>query len=199
MRALFTSALLTVGAFASNSKSHGPWDIMIGQFAQTQVKQGTIGITTDWAKKSGQADIAEIKYTVEVTREQVMKDNANTQKLTLWWPNAAGDSAELNVLLMSNSVAWEYKYGTVPNYDNSDRGLASVTAAPNPTDNWRFMWYLAIPKKISTINGFPHFTSTRWNPDVESCTNSDDVLNMTFYRRLDTAETTTLLSSGRVQ
>ena len=51
MRALFTSAVLAIGAFATNVKQHGPWDIMTGNAAD--VKQGTIGINTDWAKTGG--------------------------------------------------------------------------------------------------------------------------------------------------
>ena len=95
MRALFTSALLAVGVFAANSKSHGPWDIMIGQFDQTKVKQGTIGITTDWSKTGDADSVAEIKYTLILTREQVMKDLTSIQKLALWWPNTyTGTDAE---------------------------------------------------------------------------------------------------------
>ena len=97
-------------------------------------------MTTDWSKTGGADSIAEIKYTVTLTREQVMKDNTATQKLTLWWPNTAGDAAELDVLTMPNAGAWTYKYGLVPNYDNSDRGLASATAAPDPTDTYTFAW-----------------------------------------------------------
>ena len=148
MRALFASAILAVGAFSSNTKSHGPWDMNVGQ--PTSVKQGTIGITTDWAPTGGQDDIVEIKYTMTITREQVMKDNANTEKLTLWWPNAANDAAELDVIVMPTpgpGSAWEYKYGNVPSsaYDNSDGGLASVTAAADPTDIYRFAWSTADP------------------------------------------------------
>ena len=40
MRAIFTSALLAIGAFASNSKSFGPWDIMTG--TNDDVKMGTL-------------------------------------------------------------------------------------------------------------------------------------------------------------
>ena len=98
MRALFASAILAVGAFSSNTKSHGPWDMNVGQ--PTSVKQGTIGITTDWAPTGGQDDIVEIKYTMTITREQVMKDNTATQKLSLWWPTADGASTELDVLVM---------------------------------------------------------------------------------------------------
>ena len=115
MRALFTSALLAVGAFASNSKYHGAWD-MIGDFS---IKQGDIGMTTTWSKSGGADSVVEMKYTMTITREQPMKDNTNTQKLLLWWPNAANDAAELDVLLMKSGSAWEYKYGNVPSSDYS--------------------------------------------------------------------------------
>ena len=142
MRALFTSALLAVGAFASNSKYHGAWD-MIGDFS---IKQGDIGMTTTWSKSGGADSVVEIKYAMEVTREQVMKDNANTQKLSLWWPNAAADAAEYDVIYMkAPGSAWEYKYGTVASYDNSDGGIASVTAAADPSDIYRFVWSSADP------------------------------------------------------
>ena len=197
MRALFTSALLAVGAFASNTKSHGPWDIMVG--SPVQVKQGTVGLTTDWSKTGGADSVVEIKYTVTLTREQVMKDNTNTQKLTLWWPNDAGTSAELDVLTMPNAGAWTYKYGSVPSYDNSDSGLASATAAPDPTDTYTFVWDSQDPKKIVTQSGLPPIVSSRWNPDVGHSTNTADALNMTYYRSLNSADTTTLLSAGRDQ
>ena len=51
MRA-FASALLAIGAFAANTKSAGPWDIMIGEFGP-KVKQGSIGLNTDWSKTGG--------------------------------------------------------------------------------------------------------------------------------------------------
>ena len=51
MRA-FASALLAIGAFAANTKTAGPWDIMIGEFGP-KVKQGTIGLNTDWTKTGG--------------------------------------------------------------------------------------------------------------------------------------------------
>jgi len=51
MRALFTSAVLAIGAFATNSKQHGPWDIMTG--AAADVKMGTVSLNTDWAKTGG--------------------------------------------------------------------------------------------------------------------------------------------------
>ena len=51
MRSLFTAAVLAIGAYASNSKAHGPWDIMTG--SQADVKMGTLAINTDWAKTGG--------------------------------------------------------------------------------------------------------------------------------------------------
>ena len=133
-----------------------------------------------------------------------MKDNANTEKLTLWWPNAANDAAELDVIVMPTpgpGSAWEYKYGNVPSsaYDNSDGGLASVTAAADPTDIYRFAWSTADPQKMGTQDGLPPITSTRWNPDVAASTNTADELNMTFYRTLGSADSTSLVASGRRQ
>ena len=139
MRALFASAILAVGAFSSNSKSHGPWDMNVGQ--PTAVKQGAIGVTTDWAPTGGQDDIVELKYTMTITREQVMKDNANTQKLSLWWPNPVGGPAELDVLLMkAGQSVWQYKYGTVDISGATDGGVAAVAAATDPTDTYDFVW-----------------------------------------------------------
>jgi len=51
MRA-FTSALLAIGAYAANTKSAGPWDVMMGEFGPP-VKQGSIGLNTDWSKTGG--------------------------------------------------------------------------------------------------------------------------------------------------
>jgi hypothetical protein len=50
-----------------------------------------------------------------------------------------------------------------------------------------------------TQSGLPPITSTRWNPDVGVSQNTADVLNMTFYRSLGSADSTTLLASGRSQ
>ena len=50
-----------------------------------------------------------------------------------------------------------------------------------------------------TQDGLPPISSTRWNPDVGASTNTADALNMTFYRSLSTADSTTLLASGRSQ
>ena len=50
-----------------------------------------------------------------------------------------------------------------------------------------------------TQDGLPPISSTRWNPDVGASTNTADALNMTFYRSLSTADSTTLLASGRKQ
>ena len=45
-------------------------------------------------------------------------------------------------------------------------------------------------------NDLPPITSSRWNPDPGASTNTDDVLNMTFYKEVNTAATTALVSSG---
>ena len=42
----------------------------------------------------------------------------------------------------------------------------------------------------------PPITSSRWNPDPGASTNTADVLNMTFYKGLNVADTTSLTSSG---
>ena len=180
MRALFTSALLAVGAFSANNKSHGPWEINTGSAFGPE---GTIGINTDWTKTGGQDDIAEIKYTIVLTRGQRMKDFTTTQKLSMWWPTAAVDYAEFDVLYMSTGV-WNYKYGELtlaPNANQHD----VVAAAPDPTDTYNFVWNSDDPKKIVTQSGLPPITSSRWNPDVGHSTDTADVLNLTFYRSLN--------------
>ena len=47
-----------------------------------------------------------------------------------------------------------------------------------------------------TQSGLPPITSARWNPDVGHSTNTDDVLNMTFYKTLNIADSSALISSG---
>jgi len=52
---------------------------------------------------------------------------------------------------------------------------------------------------MGTQDGLPPITSTRWNPDVAASTNTADELNMTFYRTLGSADSTSLVASGRRQ
>ena len=73
-----------------------------------------------------------------LTREQPMKDNTNTQKLSIWWPNAAVDNAEHDVLLMSTTL-WNYKYGSVVLAPNADQ-LSVVSTATDPSDSYNFAW-----------------------------------------------------------
>jgi len=42
----------------------------------------------------------------------------------------------------------------------------------------------------------PPITSSKWNPDPGASTNTADVLNMSFYKGLNVADTTALTSSG---
>ena len=51
MKSIFATALLTIGAFASNAKSHGPFEIETG--SDGDVEMGTMNINTDWAKTGG--------------------------------------------------------------------------------------------------------------------------------------------------
>ena len=54
MRALFSSALLAVGAMSANTKTHGPWTIETNLAGPgLRVTQGTIGFNTDWSKTGG--------------------------------------------------------------------------------------------------------------------------------------------------
>ena len=123
-----------------------------------------------------------------------MKALNTTKKLTLWWPNSAVDAAEHDVLIMSN--VWNYKYGSVAFSQNADQD-AVVAAAADPTDSYNFVWDTnQDPQKIISQSNLPPITSSRWNPDVGHSTNTADVLNMTFYKSLNVADTTTLVSSG---
>jgi hypothetical protein len=93
------------------------------------------------------------------------------------------------------SGLWNYKYGSVtlaPGAVVAD----VIAAAADPSDTYDFAWNNADPKKIATRVGLPPITSSRWNPDVGVSTNTDDVLNMSFYKSLNIAETSALLSSG---
>ena len=123
-----------------------------------------------------------------------MKALTTAKKLSLWWPNSAVDYAEHDVLKMTSGL-WSYKYGSLT--------LAAgavvadvVAAAADPSETYDFAWNNADPRKIATRTGLPPITSSRWNPDVGASTNTDDVLNMTFYKSLNVAETSALLSSG---
>ena len=52
MKSIFATALLTIGAFASNAKSHGPFEIeTFGLDEPTPM--GTMNINTDWVKTGG--------------------------------------------------------------------------------------------------------------------------------------------------
>jgi len=45
-------------------------------------------------------------------------------------------------------------------------------------------------------SNLPPISSSRWNPDTGVSTNTADVLNLTFYKTLNVADATSLLSSG---
>ena len=115
-----------------------------------------------------------------------MKALNTTKKLTLWWPNSAVSHAEHDVLLMTNAL-WSYKYGSVALGPGADQD-AVLAAASDPTETYNFVWNSEDPKKILTQSGLPPITSARWNPDVGHSTNTDDVLNMTFYKTLNIAD-----------
>jgi len=123
-----------------------------------------------------------------------MKALSTTKKLTLWWPNSAVSHAEHDVLLMTNAL-WSYKYGNVALGPGADQD-AVLAAASDPTETYDFAWNNADPKTIATRTGLPPITSARWNPDVGHSTNTDDVLNMTFYKTLNIADSAALISSG---
>ena len=124
-----------------------------------------------------------------------MKALTSTQKLAIWWPNTAVTSAEHDVLEMGSSV-WRYKYGSVTFADPSADQLAVVSAAADPTDVYNFIWDTQDPQKIISQSSAPPITSSRWNPDVGHSTNTADVLNMTFYKSLNVADSSTLKTNG---
>ena len=51
MKSIFATALLTIGAFATNAKSHGPFPILTGP--DEDIDLGSLAINTDWAKTGG--------------------------------------------------------------------------------------------------------------------------------------------------
>ena len=118
-----------------------------------------------------------------------------TKKLTLWWPNSANSYAEHDVLLMTNAL-WSYKYGSVAFPPGTTDQVAVVEAASDPTDVYDFAWNSDDPRKIATRTGLPPISSARWNPDVGHSTNTNDVLNMTFYKTLNIADSSALINSG---
>ena len=135
-----------------------------------------------------------MKYTLVLTREAVLKALSTTQKLTIWWPNSATDAAEQNVLYMSSTV-YRYKYGTVTLAPNADQD-AVLAAAADPSGSYNFVWNTDDPKKMISQSDLPPITSSKWNPDPGASTNTDDVLNLTFYKEVNVASTTALVTSG---
>ena len=94
---------------------------------------------------------------------------------------------------MTNAL-WSYKYGNVAFPPGTTDQLAVVEAASDPTDVYDFAWNNDDPRKIATRTGLPPISSVRWNPDVGHSTNTNDVLNMTFYKTLNVADSSALIS-----
>ena len=95
---------------------------------------------------------------------------------------------------MSSSV-WRYKYGSVTLAANADQD-AVLAAAADPSDSYNFVWNTADPQKMISQTDLPPITSSKWNPDPGASTNTADVLNMSFYKGLNVADTTALTASG---
>ena len=94
-----------------------------------------------------------------------------------------------------SSGLWNYKYGSLTIAANANQHEV-VAAAADPSDSYNFAWNSDDPRKIASQSNLPPITSSRWNPDITRSTNTADVLNMTFYKELNVADTTTLLASG---
>ena len=87
---------------------------------------------------------------------------------------------------------------SIENYDNSDGGLASASAAADPVDVFRhtFDRWNPEPWRMIPQNGIPPVVNTRWNPDMVNSTDTANVLNMIFYKRLDEGSTNNLIANG---
>lgn len=114
--------------------------------------------------------------------------------MTIWWPNSATDRADQDVLYMSSGV-YRYKYGSVDLAPNADQDEV-LAAAADPSGSYNFVWNTADPQKMISQTDLPPITSSRWNPDPGASTNTADVLNLTFYKEVNVAGTTALVSSG---
>ena len=137
-----------------------------------------------------------MKYTAVLTRSEVLKALTSTHKMSLWWPTSAATEAELDVLIMPNAGAWNYKYGTLALPSGTPQ-VDTVAAASDPGNSYNFIFDpSSTPSKILSQSNLPPISSSRWNPDTAVSTNTADVLSMAFYKTLNSADTTAVLSSG---
>ena len=108
MRNIFATALLAVGAFADNTKT-----VDFGSLNLSSTDYGNVSMSYNWVKTGGKDNVVEKKYTLTFTRTQAYKDLATANKFTIYWPNAAGTSAEIQVIKIPNTAAaWNYLYGS---------------------------------------------------------------------------------------